>query len=105
MHFNDKGIIECSECHGNRIVPSKEYPGAIMEICPKCKGQGGQDWIDYAMGKQSNLDSLQHHISRENIHKLMYLIREEGMKINQMITVNIQREPVEPFNTAFRMKF
>ncbi len=96
MHFNDKGIIECKECRGRRIVPSKEHPGTIMEICPKCNGNGGQDWIDHAMGKRADEKrSLQYHISHENIHRLMHLIREEGMKLDQIITVSIQQEPID----------
>ena len=96
MNFNDKGIIECSECKGRRVVPSKEYPGIIMEVCPKCKGSGGRDWVDHAMGKcDDEKRSLQHHISHENILRLTHLIKEEGMKLDQIITVGIQQEPID----------
>ena len=106
MRFNDKGIVECSECKGQRIVPSKEYPGAIMEVCTKCKGTGGQDWVEYAMGNNAEgNDALQYHVSYENIHRLMDLIREEGMKMNQEIIVTIkQNSMTDPFKTNCRMK-
>jgi hypothetical protein len=107
MDFNDKGVIECPECKGNRIVPSKEYPGLIHEVCSTCKGHGNMDWIDYAMGRRINFNrDLQYKISYQNINKLMYLIQQEGMKMNKIIRVDIQEHYMDdPYKSISNFKF
>jgi DnaJ-class molecular chaperone len=40
----------CRECHGTGRVRIKRYKLRIV-TCPKCKGLGKLDWIEYITGE------------------------------------------------------
>ena len=95
MDFNEDGIIECRHCEGRRIIPMQVH--GLAEICPSCKGTGGRDWIDHAMGRTSDNYNMQHNITFRNIQMLVHMIREEAMKVGMCVFVDLKEQPQQEY--------
>jgi len=92
VDFNADGIIECRHCDGQRIIPMRSH--GLAEICPACKGTGGRDWIDHAMGRTTDNQQMCYNIASKNIHLLTQMIRDEAMKVGRYVMVDIfEQEP------------
>jgi hypothetical protein len=93
VEFNEDGIVECCHCDGRKIIPMQVH--GLAEVCPKCKGSGGRDWVENVMGRATENYSMRENVAYRNIQNLMYLIREEAMKIGRYVVVDIQDKTEE----------
>lgn len=93
MLFNDKGVIECAECRGHKVI---HKPVDLIEVCPSCRGAGGSDWVEYAMSRRSEYSQqMLFNTAHRNIQHLIHLIYEEGRKVGEDINVKIEHRPME----------
>lgn len=102
MNFNDEGFVECELCKGKRVIPSQQYPDTLMQVCPKCGGRGGFDWVDYVMGRpEEHLKKLAYDVAYENMHRLISMIKEESMKIGHHATITIEQKPAHEMHRLY----
>ena len=93
-HFDDDGYCHCPECDGQKVIPMRlKMP--LLEVCPRCKGGGTFDWVEYTMGRiKKERMQTEYYVIQRNIQTLMQMIKEEGMKAGQHISVEIRTEPM-----------
>ena len=105
MHnFDDDGYCNCPECEGQKMIHMRiKHP--LLEVCPRCKGAGSYDWVEYTMGRiKKDSESTRYYVAQRNIHTLMQMIKEEGMKIGQQINIELRTKPIR-YDVPFYQRY
>lgn len=99
MDFDNNGNIKCDYCRGDKIILKSV---SIHEVCPRCNGAGGEDWIIHAMGRKPNATHITHDVVQRNIFKMIQLIKEEGLKLGINMIVTIEQEPDYRYHQGYQ---
>jgi len=104
-NFDDDGYCRCPECKGQKVIPMRlKMP--LLEVCPNCKGGGSFDWVEYTMGRiKKESTQTEYYVVQRNIHTLIQMIKEEGMKVGKHISVEIRSEPMSYGFSPFTKKY